>query len=88
MYCGCRFVCAWLYYGVVLLTTTLLQYDPHCGRLICHYMCTTEVICILYKCCSGIDLVSDMNCTETELTADEYLKILWTSAAELPGVYA
>ena len=31
MYIMCRFVCAWLYYGVVLLTTTLLQYDPHCG---------------------------------------------------------
>lgn len=23
--------CAWLYYGVVLLTTSLLQYEPHCG---------------------------------------------------------
>ena len=25
------FVCAWLYYGGVLLTTSFLQYDPHCG---------------------------------------------------------
>ena len=31
--------------------------------------------------------MSDKNCTDTELTADEYLKILWTSAAELPGEY-
>lgn len=22
---------AWLYYGIILLTTSLLQYDPHCG---------------------------------------------------------
>ena len=25
------FGAAWHYYGIVLLTTTLLQYDPHCG---------------------------------------------------------
>ena len=30
-----RFVCASLYYGVVLLTTSLLQYDPHCGMYKC-----------------------------------------------------
>ena len=29
-----RFVCAWLYYGVVLLTTSFLQYDPHCGTYV------------------------------------------------------
>ncbi len=23
---------AWLYYGIVLLTTTFLQYDPHCRK--------------------------------------------------------
>jgi len=27
-----RFGCAWLYYGIVLLTTTLIQNDPHCGK--------------------------------------------------------
>ncbi len=27
-----RLGCAWLYYGIVLLTTTLLQYDPHCRK--------------------------------------------------------
>ena len=27
-----RFGCAWLYYGIVLLTTTIIQYEPHCGE--------------------------------------------------------
>ena len=27
-----RFGCAWLYYGIVLLTTSLIQNDPHCGK--------------------------------------------------------
>ena len=34
----------------------------------------------------GIDLVSNLTCEEAELTPDEYLKILWTAAAELPGM--
>ena len=35
IYCPeCRFGCAWLYYGVVLLTTSLLQNDPHCGKFL------------------------------------------------------
>ena len=30
-----RLGCAWLYYGAVLLTTTILEsgYDPHCGKM-------------------------------------------------------
>lgn len=35
---------------------------------------------------SGIDLVSNITCEEAELTPDDYLKILWTAAAELPGI--
>ena len=33
-----RLGCAWLYYGAVLLTTTILEsgYDPHCGKM--HYI--------------------------------------------------
>ena len=42
-----RFVCAWLYYGVVLLTTTLLQYDPHCGTYV-HTFCITCTVSPTY----------------------------------------
>lgn len=35
----------------------------------------------------GIDLTFNVTCEEAELTDDDYLKILWTAAAELPGVY-
>lgn len=28
----------------------------------------------------------NLTCEEAELTPDEYLKILWTAAAELPGM--
>ena len=80
-----RFVSACLYYGVVLLTTTFLQYDPHCGRPLCDVMVLYNIL--THNCLhSGIDLVSNITCEEAELTPDEYLKILWTAAAELPGI--
>ena len=56
---------AWLYYGIVLLTTTLLQYDPHCNNNISN---TTNLT------------------TCEEFDTGDYVKILWTAAAELPGV--
>lgn len=61
---------AWLYYGIVLLTTSLLQYDPHCN--------------------SGMDEDNSTNmtsfCEDTQLDTGDYVKILWASAAELPGL--
>lgn len=64
------FGAAWLYYGVVLLTTTLLQYNPHCGAL------NT----------SNFAGNSSYDCKESQLQTSDYLTILWTSAAELPGL--
>lgn len=56
----------WLYYGIVLLTTSLLQYDPHCGF--------------------GGNFSNETTCEETQLHTRDYVKILWASAAELPGL--
>lgn len=36
-------------------------------------------------CISGIKLPSNQTCEE--LDTDEYLKIVWTAAAELPGIH-
>lgn len=60
----------WLYYGGILLTTTLLRYDPHCGIV-------------------GLNSSnsSNISCEDSELDTDDYLKILWTTAAELPGLF-
>ena len=33
----------------------------------------------------GIDVSLNATCEESELTNDDYLKILWAAAAELPG---
>ena len=58
------FGAAWSYYGVVILTTTMLSSDPHCG--ISHYV-QNSTGCI-------------------ELDKGDYVKILWASAAEFPGL--
>ena len=60
-----RLGCAWLYYGAVLLTTTILEsgYDPHCGKN-----------------------QSDLNTGCQNLTTSFYTHIVWTSAAEFPGI--
>ena len=34
----------------------------------------------------GINVLSNLTCEENELTPDDYIKIVWTSAAELPGI--
>ena len=41
----CRLGCAWLYYGVVLLTTSLIQNDPHCGKFLHKLLKTLLYIC-------------------------------------------
>lgn len=58
---------AWLYYGIVLLTTSLLQYNPHCG---------------VEEDQGNFSLT----CEGNQLDTRDYIKILWTSAAELPGL--
>ena len=62
---------AWLYYGIVLLTTTLLQYDPHCGVEEGRGNSTANFT----SACEG-------NLLDTQ----DYVRILWTTAAELPGM--
>ena len=34
----------------------------------------------------GINTVSNSTCEESELTPNDYIKIIWTAAAELPGM--
>jgi MFS family permease len=58
---------AWLYYGIVLLTTSLLQYNPHCSV-------------------EDWSNNTALTCKGNQLDTGDYIKILWTSAAELPGL--
>ncbi len=56
---------AWSYYGVVILTTTMLSSDPHCR--ITNSAQNSSIEC-------------------NELNTGDYVKILWASAAEFPGL--
>lgn len=59
---------AWLYYGLILLTTSLLKSVPHChGGSVSNLTNTSQLPC-------------------EELQTSDYIEILWTSAAELPGL--
>ena len=60
---------AWLYYGNVLLTTTIFQYNPHCG---------------LNN--NTVNVSNATICEEKELDTSDYLRIMWTAGAELPGL--
>ena len=63
---------AWLYYGNVLLTATILQGNPHCeADLNTTLLNETEP---LNGTCEQI------------LDTSDYLKIMWTTSAELPGI--
>ena len=58
---------AFLYYGVVLLITSLLEYDPHCGI-------------------NDFDKNTTDMCEGNQLDTSDYVEILWTTMAELPGI--
>ena len=60
---------AWLYYGNVLLTTTIFQYNPHCGINDTAFNNSNLTIC-----------------EEKQLDTYDYLRIMWTAGAELPGL--
>ena len=63
---------AWLYYGNVLLTATILQENPHCEAGLNKTLANeTE---FLNETCDG------------ELDTGDYLNIMWTTGAELPGL--
>jgi len=80
------FGAAWLYYGCVLLTTTMLQDNPHCEN---RGLNSTELAFPNMRF-----LVSDnesntsnaTSCEDEELDTGDYVNILWASAAELPGI--
>jgi MFS family permease len=57
---------AWLYYGTVLLTTTMFQLNPHCG------INDTDA--------------GNSTCVDHQLDTEDYLRIMWTAGAELPGL--
>ncbi|CAI7993850.1 Synaptic vesicle 2-related protein [Geodia barretti] len=57
--------CGWIYYGVVLLTTSIFHGTNHCF---------TELQ----------NTSNESNCEE--LSNGTYIKIFWTSVAELPGL--
>ena len=85
----CRFVLAWFYYGIVLLTTSFLQYDPHCGMCCTWLQGMMSVIisfCTLHSEGVNAIMASNWTCEEDGLTPDDYIKIIWTSAAEIPGM--
>ncbi len=81
VFCYLRFGAAWLYYGIVLLTTQFLQHDPHCGYgiiiMLCYKYCK-----ITYIHCA---VLNESNMTCEVLTRDDYISILWTGVAEVPG---
>ena len=60
----------WLYYGNILLSTNILDNNPHCssGNGTSHHT-------------NG----ASNNSCESE-SFDEYLKVMWTAAAEVPGL--
>lgn len=59
---------AWLYYGNVLLTTTIFQLNPHCGT----------------NGSNGTGL--NGTCEDNQLDSNDYLRVMWTAGAEMPGL--
>ena len=77
------FGAAWLYYGCVLLTTTMLQENPHCdGR----GLNSSQLLMLFSYEGNGSDSSNATACEDGELDTGDYVKILWASAAELPGI--
>ena len=64
------FGCSWLYYGVVLLTTSLLRFDPHCD--IDNMSISTNA--------------SISFCEDHQLDTGDYIMILLSAVAEFPGI--
>lgn len=60
---------AMLYFGNILLTSTIFEYNPHCGAN------GTASITTNYS-----------NCRDEELDTTDYLNLMWTAAAEIPGI--
>ena len=63
------FTFGWLYYGNILLTSTMIQYNPHCD--------TNSTM---------FSNATNSSCSDNELDTTDFLEIMATSAAELPGI--
>ncbi|XP_068609302.1 synaptic vesicle 2-related protein-like [Brachionichthys hirsutus] len=61
---------AFSYYGIILLTTELLQTGDSCGTI------------------KGADLDPTCNLECNYLTSADYKSLLWTTFAEVPGIFA
>lgn len=61
---------AWLYYGNVLLASTMVQYNPHCDVNKTSFHPNT----------------SNSSCSDNDLDTTDFLEIMATAAAELPGI--
>ena len=55
------------------------------NKALSYYSLSVIVTCVCLHS-TGINVVSNLTCEENELTPDDYIKIIWTSAAELPGM--
>ena len=60
------FTFGWLYYGSVLLTSTIIEYNPHCSS-------------------NGTVMPNTSNSSCNSLDKSDFLEIMSTAAAELPG---
>ena len=84
--CCLWFGAAWLYYGSVLLTTTILLENPHCDGNE-----SVSNFSSLFSYGSGYDdnasnASHTLSCEDTQLDVHDYLQIIWTTLAELPGL--
>ena len=68
--CLLWFGTTWLYYGCILLTTEMLRVNPHCDS----------------NDGNGSNSSNRTACEDEELDTGDYLKIMWASAAEFPGI--
>lgn len=71
---------AWIYYGNVLLTSTILQDNPHCDAKLAN----NET---LYIDADIDEDGSNSTICEHQLDTGDYLRIMWTTGAELPGLF-
>lgn len=75
------------YYGVIILTSTMFEFDPHCGVGLNGTTAATSH----QHGGSGANLPGNNNgtspCHEDDLDLQDYLNLMWTAAAELPGLF-
>ena len=76
---------AWLYYGTILLTTVMLQSNPHCESRDSNSSLQEIEAALPYEDNNNSYFSNTTYCGE-ELDTGDYIKILWVTTAELPGL--